>query len=93
MDNHNHRSKKEGSSNHREAEATSGAPPHRHWSAEERARIVAESFEPGAKVSAVARRHGVSRGVLHDSGANSGSGAYSWQISPAMELTQHVEHC
>jgi 2-beta-glucuronyltransferase len=26
------------------------------------------------------------------SGANSGSGAYSRQISPAMELTQHVEH-
>jgi hypothetical protein len=26
------------------------------------------------------------------SGANSGSGACSRQISPAMELTQHVEH-
>jgi len=65
MDNYNHRRKNEGSNNHREAEATSGAPLRQHWSAEERARIVAESFEPGAKVSAVARRHGVSRGVLH----------------------------
>ena len=31
--------------------------------------------------------------VSSGSGANSGSGAYSRQISPAMEeLTQHVEH-
>jgi transposase len=65
MDNHNHRSKNEGSNNHRGTEAMSGAPLRRQWSAEERARIVAESFEPGAKVSMVALRHGVSRGVLH----------------------------
>jgi transposase len=65
MDNHNHRSRNESSNNRRETGAMSGAPPRRQWSAEERARIVAESFEPGAKVSAVALRHGVSRGVLH----------------------------
>jgi transposase len=65
MDNHNHRSKNEGSNNHRGTEAMCGAPLRRQCSAEERARIVAESSEPGAKVSAVALRHGVSRGVLH----------------------------
>ncbi len=32
---------------------------------EERARILAESFEPGANIAAVARRHGVNGGLLH----------------------------
>ena len=31
----------------------------RRWAAQEKARITAESFEPGANISAVARRHGV----------------------------------
>ena len=35
---------------------------------------------------------GVFLGDGAGSGANSGRGAYSRQISPAMELTQHVEH-
>jgi transposase len=34
-------------------------------SEEERAQILAESFEPGANISAVARRHGVNSGLLH----------------------------
>ncbi len=34
------------------------------WSAEEKARILADSFAPGAKVSEVALRHGVNRGLL-----------------------------
>ncbi len=37
----------------------------RRWDPQEKARITAESFEPGANVSAVARRHGVSLGLLH----------------------------
>lgn len=37
----------------------------RRWDAREKARITAESFEPGANVSAIARRHGVSLGLLH----------------------------
>lgn len=37
----------------------------RRWDPREKARITAESFEPGANVSAVARRHGVSTGLLH----------------------------
>ena len=37
----------------------------RRWDPREKARITAESFEPGANVSAIARRHGVSLGLLH----------------------------
>ena len=37
----------------------------RSWSAQDKARIVAESFEPGAKVTEVARRHELSAQHLH----------------------------
>jgi transposase len=36
----------------------------RRWSASEKARIVAESLAPGAKISRVARRYGMSVGLL-----------------------------
>lgn len=36
----------------------------RRWSAAEKAAVVAESLQPGINVSMVARRHGVSRGLL-----------------------------
>jgi transposase len=36
----------------------------RRWSEEERRRIVAESFEPGASVSMVARRHDLNTNLL-----------------------------
>jgi transposase len=38
---------------------------HQRWSSGEKARITAESFEPGASIAAVARRNGVSLGLLH----------------------------
>lgn len=41
----------------RRFEVYTGAGRRRDWSAEDKARIVSESFEPGARVSAVARRH------------------------------------
>lgn len=49
------------------AEATILGPQkrNRRWDAHEKARITAESFDPGANISAVARRHGVSLGLLH----------------------------
>lgn len=49
------------------AEATILAPQkrNRRWDPREKARITAESFEPGANISAVARHHGVSPGLLH----------------------------
>ena len=36
----------------------------RRWTGEDKARIVAESFEEGANISEVARRNDVSRGLL-----------------------------
>lgn len=45
-------------------EVLTGVERRRRWSVEEKARIVEETLIPGANVSAVARRHGVSRGLL-----------------------------
>jgi transposase len=49
---------------YRRIELITGDAKRRHWTEEEKARILAESFEPGAKVSDVARRHGMNRGLL-----------------------------
>ena len=43
----------------RRFEVITGTGRRRHWSAEVKARIVAESFSPGVQVSEVARRHGI----------------------------------
>ena len=42
------------------------ARPRRRWSAEEKARVVRESFRPGKLVGEVAHRYGVSRWQLSD---------------------------
>jgi transposase len=49
---------------YRRVEVITGRRRRRRWTAEENARIVAESFEEGANISEVARRHGVVRGLL-----------------------------
>jgi transposase len=49
----------------RRVEVISGVERRRRWSREEKAQITAESFVPGANVSDVARRHGMSLGLLH----------------------------
>jgi transposase len=49
---------------YRRIEVITGERRRRQWTAEEKARIVAESFEEGANISEVARRHGVVRGLL-----------------------------
>jgi transposase len=49
---------------YRRVELITGQRRRRRWTAEEKARIVAESFEEGANISEVARRHGVVRGLL-----------------------------
>jgi transposase len=49
---------------YRRIEVITGQRRRRQWTAEEKARIVAESFEEGANISEVARRHGVVRGLL-----------------------------
>jgi transposase-like protein len=45
-------------------EVISGVERRRRWRLEEKLRIVAESEQPGASVSDVARRHEMSRGLL-----------------------------
>lgn len=49
---------------YRRIEVITGRRRRRDWPDDEKARIVAESAEIGANVSAVARRHGLNRGVL-----------------------------
>ena len=46
-------------------EVITGRQRRRTWSDEEKGRILLESSEPGANISAVARRNGVSRGLLN----------------------------
>ncbi len=45
-------------------ELITGSRRRRSWTSEEKVRIVAESVEPNANISDVARRNGVSRGLL-----------------------------
>jgi transposase len=49
---------------YRRIEVITGERRRRHWTAGEKSRIVAESLEEGANISEVARRNGVSRGLL-----------------------------
>lgn len=49
---------------YRRVEVITGSRRRRSWSEEEKARIVAESADPDANISEVARRNGVSRGLL-----------------------------
>jgi transposase len=46
-------------------EVITGRRRRRDWSDEEKARILAESAEPDVNISEVARRNGVSRGLLN----------------------------
>lgn len=48
----------------RRVEVITGVARRRTWSAQDKAHILAESFEPGACVSEIARRHGINRGQL-----------------------------
>ena len=45
-------------------EILNGVERRRRWSEDEKARIIEESFTASAKVSDVARKHGVSRGLI-----------------------------
>jgi transposase len=46
-------------------EVLSGPERRRRWGGEEKARLVAEIMVPGAKVTEIARRHGISRSLLY----------------------------
>jgi transposase len=58
-----HQDSDEGAS-YRRVEVITGRRRRRFWSDEEKARIVAESADPEANVTEVARRNDVSRGLL-----------------------------
>jgi transposase len=58
------------------AEILVGPERRRRWSAEERARIVAEATAPDASVAEIARRHGVSRSLI-----------YTWRREASRELS------
>jgi transposase len=60
-----HLDSRKGDDRYRRVELITGTTRHLRRSDEERARILAESFEPGANISAVARRNGVNGGLLH----------------------------
>ena len=60
-----HRDSRKNDDRYRRVELITGTTRHLRRSDEERARILAESFEPGANIAAVARRHGVNGGLLH----------------------------
>jgi transposase len=49
---------------YRRIEVITGLVRRRHWTAEEKASLVAESFRAGVNVSELARRSGVNRGLL-----------------------------
>ena len=49
---------------YRRIELITGEARRRRWTAEEKAQILAESFQPGISVAEVARRYGMNRGLL-----------------------------
>ena len=63
MDDDIHEARHEG--NYRRIKLITGRRQRRNWTDEEKARILAESAEPDANISAVARRWGVNRGLLN----------------------------
>ena len=63
--NDTHQDNRKDTESYRRIELITGTTRRRRWSDDERARILAESFEQGANISAVARRHGVNGGLLH----------------------------
>ena len=58
-----HQHRHEGNS-YRRIELITGTERRRRWTPEEKAGLIAESLQPGVNVSALARLHGVSRGLL-----------------------------
>ncbi len=57
------------------AEVLSGIERRRRWSDDERAQIIGETLVPGANISAVARRYGISNSLL-----------FSWRRQARMDV-------
>ncbi|MDR3425017.1 MAG: transposase [Alphaproteobacteria bacterium] len=85
MEDDGHNDDHNDASSYRRIELITGTTRHRRRSDDERERIVAESFRPGANIAAVARRHGVNVGLLHywRKRAKSSSSAVSDAPAPA----------
>ncbi len=68
-DQHSHQHGAQGSERRSEGprriEVITGSDRRRRWARAEKARITAESFAPGETVAGVARRHGMSLGLLY----------------------------
>ena len=63
---------------YRRIEVITGVSRRRRWTAEEKAALVAESLQPDVNVSALARRHGVNRGLLQ-----------TWRRTALREMASH----
>ena len=67
MDNSGHQGSDQGrhqDESYRRIEVITGPVLRRRWTADEKARILMESLAPGARISDVARRHNLNRGLL-----------------------------
>jgi|SRR5579871_112768 transposase len=53
------------SDDYQRIELITGTMRRRHWTTEQKLRIIDESFAPGESVSSVARRHGVAPNLLY----------------------------
>jgi transposase len=89
---HQHSARGDGRSGRlRRIEIITGQERRRRWSSEEKAKITAESLEPGVKVAAVARRHGVSLGLLHSWRRNARDNSLSEPMRFVPVVTKAVE--
>jgi transposase len=72
----------------RRVEVISGVDRRRRWGREEKSRIIGESFGEGVNVSEVARRNGVSIGLLHHwrRAARSRAGALEQSFVPLLPI-------
>ena len=89
-----HDARQEGGS-YRRIELITGERRRRQWTAEEKARIVAESFEEGANISEVARRNGVVRGCCSATikmGTQRQSGWPFWRSRREDDLSRHDDN-
>lgn len=71
-------------------EVLSGPERRRRWGDEEKARLVAEIMVPGAKVTEIARRQGISRSLLYTWRREAGQGVVNEGASALPELVPVV---
>ena len=85
------------SGGYRRIELITGEARRRPWSAEEKSRILAESFQPGAKIADVARRHGMNRSLLwnwrHEARKRSADGERTFVPIRAVAAVAPVSSC